>query len=77
MAMTVEQIALEALGLPASSRARLAHELIASLDKAEDPNADALWRQEIERREREIDEGRAKCIPAEEALRKARLKLLK
>ena len=71
MAMTVEQIAFEALGLPATSRAALAEKLIASLDETEDPDADALWRQEIERREREIDEGKVKCIPADEALRRA------
>ena len=75
MAMTVEQLALELLGLPASSRALLAEKLIASLEETEDPEAENLWRREIERRQREIDEGKVQCIPAEEALQKARSKL--
>ena len=42
--------------------------------KVEDPidaDHERLWREEIERRTREIDEGRAKLITGEEVFQKA------
>jgi hypothetical protein len=78
MAMTVEQIAFEALGLPATSRAALAEKLIASLDETEDANGadiDALWVKEAERRYQEIREGKVTCYSLEEFLGKAEAEL--
>ena len=46
-----------ALALPARERARLAHELLASLDEATDPDAAEAWAAEIERRARELQAG--------------------
>jgi putative addiction module component (TIGR02574 family) len=46
----------EALTLEPDERARLAHQLIESLEKA-DADADSLWRHEIRRRIDEIEQG--------------------
>jgi len=75
MGTKMERLALELLGLPASSRAQLAKQLIASLDESESPDAHELWLEEIRRRDAEIAAGKVKCIPAEEVLRRARERL--
>jgi putative addiction module component (TIGR02574 family) len=54
----------EALKLPASARAELAHELLVSLDEAE-PGADEQWVQEIERRGQQVLDGTAQTVPLE------------
>jgi putative addiction module component (TIGR02574 family) len=52
-------------------RADLALRLIQSLDRARvDPDRDAAWAAEIERRLRDIEEGRAVLIPWEEACKR-------
>ena len=55
-----KQILDIALTLPESDRAGLAASLIRSLDDAPDPDADAKWAIEIERRIRTIDQGSVK-----------------
>jgi len=57
--MTGEDVLSNALALPAPERARLAHELLISLDEAEDPEAAEAWLAEIDRRAREVIEGTA------------------
>lgn len=46
-----------ALSLPARDRARLAHELLRSLDQADDLSAAEEWLAEVERRAREVQAG--------------------
>ena len=75
MSTKLERLALELLGLPASSRAELAKQLISSLDESESPDAERLWFEEARRRAAEIAEGKVECVPAEEVLRRAREKL--
>jgi hypothetical protein len=48
----------EAMALEPADKARIAHELIWSLEQA-DPDAEALWRDEIRRRIDEIEAGTA------------------
>jgi hypothetical protein len=48
----------EAMALEPADKARIAHELIQSLEQA-DPDAEALWRDEIRRRIDEIEAGTA------------------
>ena len=55
----------------------MAHRLIVSLDEGKDDDVDAYWRDELDRRQREIENGTAELIPAEEAMRKARAELKK
>ena len=47
-----------ALSLPPRDRARLAHELLRSLDESDDADAAEEWLSEIEKRALELHEGR-------------------
>ena len=72
--MTLEELATEALKLPVETRVELAHRLILSVEEEEggaEPEHEKLWLDEIKRRCREIDEGCAELIPADEVLRAA------
>jgi len=59
MASRPDRVRSDALSLPSEERARLAHDLIASLDDAQDPGAAEAWVAEIERRAREVESGSA------------------
>ncbi len=59
----------DALKLPAEARAALAGSLIESLDETVDADAEAAWAEEIARRLRDLDSGKAKTIPWSEARR--------
>ena len=56
----------DALRLSVSDRAEIASELLASLDGPADPDAEAAWAAEIERRVAEIEAGVAVLEPWEE-----------
>jgi putative addiction module component (TIGR02574 family) len=75
MSTQMERLAIELLGLPSSSRALLAKQLIASLDEPEMPEVSDEWLKEIARRDAEILEGKVQCIPAEDVFRRAREKV--
>lgn len=64
----------EALSLPVNDRAKLAHELIISLDECIDSDVNNAWEAEISRRVQEIKDGTAKGRPAEEVLSEIRAK---
>jgi putative addiction module component (TIGR02574 family) len=66
----LEIVEAQALKLTAEERARLADRLIASL--AEDLEVEEAWAVEVERRIEEIESGRAKLVPAAEAIARAR-----
>lgn len=72
MAMNDEQLEAEIMKLDVDARARLAEKLILSLDAPSDEENLRLWVAEAERRLRDLREGRAKEIPAEEVFRRAR-----
>ncbi|MBI4602782.1 MAG: addiction module protein [Planctomycetes bacterium] len=57
-----DEILPVALALPGEERARLAQELLRSLDESPDAGASAAWAEEIERRIRELDSGLAKPV---------------
>ena len=73
--MDTTTIENEALHLPLSDRARLAHKLLLSLEELSEVEVEDAWLDEAERRAREIDEGLVQLIPSEEVSRKARLLL--
>jgi putative addiction module component (TIGR02574 family) len=71
----LERLEADLLALPLNSRASLARALIESLEETEDENADALWVNEIRRRDEDLRSGRATARPVDEVLREARERL--
>jgi putative addiction module component (TIGR02574 family) len=73
-----DKILAEALQLPTKQRARIAQELLHSLDDAgEDVGAAEAWDREIERRARDVMDGTAKTVPWEEVEARLTAKLRK
>jgi putative addiction module component (TIGR02574 family) len=60
-----DALAEHMLTLPPHDRARLAELLLASLEGA-DPDVEAAWATEVQRRVRELEQGAVRGIPAEE-----------
>jgi putative addiction module component (TIGR02574 family) len=66
------EIAQRAHALPEEDRARLAEELLASLEGPVDPVIDAPWDAEIRKRIAEVEAGTASLVPADEVFARAR-----
>jgi putative addiction module component (TIGR02574 family) len=66
MSSLVDELSARAKALSAEERARLAEELLESLQGEADADAEAAWDREIERRVAEIESGAVRLIPAEE-----------
>ena len=62
---TYEEIISAALALPPDARAMLAEHLLESLDGDDQKKIDALWAEEGERRDKEIDDGAVNPIAGE------------
>jgi putative addiction module component (TIGR02574 family) len=60
--MTKKELHDQVLALPPTERARLAHEIISSLDGPADGGAAEVWVREIERRVREVKNGSVKLV---------------
>jgi putative addiction module component (TIGR02574 family) len=71
MTTLVDELSQKALELPAGERVRLAEKLLATVHEV-DPEVEAAWDVEIQRRLAEIDNGTAKLIPAEEVFAEVR-----
>jgi len=69
--LTYQKVAKDALKLSLKARARLASELLASLEPSAEREIDRLWMDEARRRDREMDSGHV-GVPLEQALRKVR-----
>jgi putative addiction module component (TIGR02574 family) len=59
--MSTDDLVIEALRLPRRDRARVAEELLASLEETADEVA-AMWATELERRSRDVAEGRVQPV---------------
>ncbi|MEX1130357.1 MAG: addiction module protein [Vicinamibacterales bacterium] len=64
--MSTNELLAEALRLPRSERAKVAQELLSSLEEPTDDVATA-WAEELDRRSREIAEGVVQAVPWETA----------
>jgi putative addiction module component (TIGR02574 family) len=75
MSLPLQRLESEALELPVSERAALAHRLIASLDEGpeDDPtDVELAWEGEIRRRLAAYRSGEVQAISSEEVFAKAR-----
>jgi putative addiction module component (TIGR02574 family) len=69
--MTLEQIVEETRHWPTEKVSELVGRLSADLHTG-DPDAEAAWQREIDRRIEEIQKGKVQGIPADEVFEKAR-----
>lgn len=69
-ATNLENILEQAKALSESDRARLAHDLLATLDGQPDTDVSTAWELELKRRLAEVKEGTAKTISREELTRR-------
>lgn len=73
MTTRLEVLEAEALKLAPADRTHLLERLIASLDS--DPDVEAAWELEADRREAALEAGAAAEVPAKEAMDRLRAKL--
>ena len=74
MSIAAEKVA-EVLALPEEDRAFLARQLIASLGDTVEPDSETQWNEVIDRRSREMAEGKVDVRSEEEMLRDVRTRL--
>jgi putative addiction module component (TIGR02574 family) len=74
--MKPEQLEAEIMKLSLDARAKLAERIILSLDAPSDEENLGLWVLEAERRLKDLRDGKAKEVPAEEVFRRARAAIL-
>ena len=68
----VAELSQRARELAPEDRARLAEELLASIEGHVEPEVDAVWDEEIRKRIAEVDSGAVKLIPANEVFERVR-----
>ncbi len=74
MTQAAEKLKGKALQLSEADRAELAAQLILSLDRGADDDAEVAWDQELARRQRRMDAGKSKSRPADDVLTEIRNK---
>ena len=67
----VAELSAQAQALPPEDRARLAEELLASLDPRE-TEVEAAWDEELRRRIDEVERGTVQLVPADQAFAQVR-----
>ncbi len=75
MSQTLRELEERALGLPIESRAKLAKQLLLSLEEPGADENERIWAEEAQNRLNGIKQGRTQTIPAEEVLQEARERL--
>jgi putative addiction module component (TIGR02574 family) len=79
MARLLKELEKELMDLPHKDRAELAHRLLVSLDDEEEQlsfaEVEALWIEEIQRREREVESGKAVWLSYDEVMAGLKKKL--
>jgi len=76
MTKAAEAVLADALRLDLDARAELAAELLASLDGPADPDAEAVWKVEIERRVAAIEACTMKLEPWDDVKRRIEKEIL-
>ena len=75
MADLVAELSERAKVLSPEDRARLAEELLASLEESPSSEVDAAWDAEIQKRIAEVEAGTVELVPAEEVFARVRQSL--
>lgn len=70
--MTVADLEAKILELAPKERARLAQRILESLETLSESEIEALWLQEADRRDQELDADPSRAIPGDDVLREAR-----
>jgi putative addiction module component (TIGR02574 family) len=65
--MSTEELLAQVLELPRQERARLAEEVLSSLEEHDDEDVAAAWAGELGRRSREVAEGKVQSVDWESA----------
>ena len=65
--VTADKLRAEVLALPAEERAEIAHALLESLHEHADPDAEAAWIAELDRRAQAVADGTAKLVSWDDA----------
>ena len=73
--MTIDELKSIVLELPLEERARLASDLLLSLDDLSEQETEHLWLEEASRRDAEVDAGKAELIPGDQVFAEARARL--
>lgn len=60
--MSTEELLAQVLQLPRQDRARVAEELLSSLEEADDEEVARTWAPELERRSRDVVEGNVQTV---------------
>jgi len=68
----VTELSQRARELAPEERARLAEELLASLEGGLEPQVDAAWDDELRKRIAEVESGTVKLVPADEVFARVR-----
>lgn len=71
----LESITSAAMNLPEKERAKLAHDLVASLDGPADISVAETWDIEICRRINDIESGKTELLDVDEAISRARARI--
>jgi len=77
MARPLEEIREEIRALSTSDKEELLRSLWEELDGPPDPDVEAAWLEEIQRRDLELEQGKVESVPAEEVFRRLRAILKK
>ena len=72
MSDLVTELSQQARKLAPEDRARLAEELLASLEGDVEPEVDAAWDEELRKRIAEVEGGAVKLVPADEVFARVR-----
>ncbi|MFT4101350.1 MAG: addiction module protein [Burkholderiaceae bacterium] len=73
MSKPLEVIEAEIMNLSQADRSRLVDKLIASLER--DPEWEAVWSEEADRREERVARGESSWVPGTEAVARLQVKL--
>ena len=77
MTKAAQELLADALRLDTTERAKLAAELLASLDGEPEEGVEAAWAEEVERRMDDIESGAVKLVPWEDVKRRVEKEILK